>query len=170
MYCPYCGKPSEGGVPHAYHFPKPPPPPKAAKKPPSKAVIVLVIIGVLAVVGLATSNNKDGGSPGTGGTNNGIDNGLGTKDASADVTLGHCDSSYGVVTCTLNITNHSGGTSDYYIEAELDDDAGTNVGIANALASHVGAGQNAHADLTGVISGNSSNVTVKITEVQRTSS
>lgn len=116
-----------------------------------------------ALIALAACS-MESSSPGA------VDAGFGSKDAAADVTLGDCVVEFGVVTCDLKITNPTDGTSDYYIEAALENSAGENVGIANALASGIKAGQTARADLMGVPTGNAANVTVIITTVQRTAS
>jgi hypothetical protein len=60
----------------------------------------------------------------------GISSGLGGSDASGDVKIGRCATEFGTITCELTITNKSGGTSDYYVEAALEDKSGTNVGSA----------------------------------------
>jgi hypothetical protein len=58
--------------------------------------------------------------------------------------------------------NHSDGTSDYYVEGELLDSSGANVGTANSAASHVAPGQTAYADLIGVPSGSASDSSVSV--------
>ena len=102
---------------------------------------------------------------------NGIDPGLGANDASGDVKLGSCGKpSFGIMTCQLTITNHSDGTSDYYIEGVVENAAGDNIGDGNATASHVEAGQTAKTKFTGILNGKADGATVRITTVQRTAS
>lgn len=127
----------------------------------SRTAVLLVSLTLLVAISCSTTSSSSGS----------VGQGLGSNDASGDVTLGTCKSGFGgIVTCKLTILNHSEKTSDYFIEAEVDDASGANVGTANAMAQHVGAGQTAKAELTGFVSGNGKNVTVKITQVQRTAS
>ena len=70
----------------------------------------------------------------------------------------------------LNITNHSEGKSDYYIEATILDKDGTKVGTANTYVTGVEGGQKAKDKLIGTVTGGGKDVTVKITTVQRTAS
>lgn len=100
----------------------------------------------------------------------GVDQGLGSEDASSDVTLGDCKANFGVVTCKLTIVNSSDGRSDYYIEATLEDSSGAKVGTANTLVSGVEAGQTARDELTGTVSGGGKDFKARITTVQRTAS
>lgn len=102
----------------------------------------------------------------------GVDPGLGSQDATGDVTLGDCKPpNYGTISCTLEIVNHSDGTSDYYVEAALIDGKGANIGTANASASHIEAGQTAHSKLSGFFDGSAKDFDhVEITTVQRTAS
>jgi hypothetical protein len=112
-----------------------------------KGTLASVIVFALCVgCGTTTSDNNDSG---------GIDPGFGSQDASGDVSLvqGSCDGGYGILTCKLDITNSSDGTSDYYIEAEIDDASGANIGTANAFVQHVAGGQSAHTELTGTLYG-----------------
>lgn len=108
------------------------------------------------------SSESDGGS-------NEIDQGLGARDASEDVTISSCAAdSLGFVNGKLSITNHSNGRSDYYVEVVFLDAAGTNIGSGNALAMSVEGGQNATTDLFGTFTGKLARC--KLTEVQRTAS
>lgn len=125
-----------------------------------KRQIVAAVLMAATACGTAASTNSSG-----------VDQGLGGQDASADVSLGKCDAvSFGTISCSVDITNHSDGTSDYYIEATITDSDGVNVGTGNALASKVAGGGRAKTDLLGTISGGMKDVTVKITTVQRTAS
>jgi hypothetical protein len=101
---------------------------------------------------------------------NGVGQGIGANDASGDVKLGDCKSSYGIVECQLTITNSSDGTSDYFIEGVIENAAGDNIGDGNGTASHVAGGQTARTKLTLIANGNPKDYTVKITTVQRTAS
>lgn len=139
----------------------------------NRGLIALVVVAALSLTyGWVASRPNVGHSqaPPSPAASNGVGQGFGTSDASADVTLGNCSTSFGTITCEVDILNHSDGTSDYYIEAEVDDTSGANIGMVNAVASHVGAGQAAHAELFGGFTGSADDVTVKLTEVQRTAS
>jgi hypothetical protein len=101
----------------------------------------------------------------------GIDSGLGTQDASGDVTLSSCSEgqfSSEVVECTVTIHNTSDGTSDYYIEAQALRDGIVIGGLINASVSSVPGGGTAEADLSGVVDGQWDSV--RIVTVQRTAS
>jgi hypothetical protein len=125
-------------------------------------VKTILVAMMLVLVGVSCDTNT---------TNpNGIDTGLGSEDASGDVSLGACKVNFKIVTCTVNIHNSSDGRSDYFIDASITDSSGTNVGSGNALAMGVEGGQSAKTDLTGTISGSDEDVKVKITGVQRTAS
>jgi hypothetical protein len=129
-----------------------------------KRWIVAAAIFSLALSACSTSTSST--------NSNGIGQGAGSQDASADVELGSCkvNKLIGTVSCPITITNHSDGTSDYYIEGVVLDSKGTNVGDGNASASHVEAGGKAQTKFTGIIQGKATDVTVKITTVQRTAS
>jgi hypothetical protein len=131
-------------------------------------IAVVIIIGLI-VYG-ATSKNASAPDSNSGVEDSGIDQGLGTNDASGDVSLGSCSVDFKIVTCQVNIHNNSDGRSDYFIEATITDSSGTNVGSGNAFATGVEGGQDAKTDLTGVISGSDENVNVEITQIQRTAS
>lgn len=100
----------------------------------------------------------------------GVGQGLGTKDASGDVSVGTCDTNFGIITCKITITNPTDGRSDYYIEATVEDASGVKVGTANTLVTGVEAGQTARDELTGTYTGKAKGLTVRLTEVQRTAS
>jgi hypothetical protein len=146
---------------------RPDAPPAPVYAPPKKKMgkgkWALIVIGGLIVLGAIGNAVNPKPPPGT-------NPGLGTNDASADlVGVSGCDSSYGIVTCTLTLTNHSSGTSNYYVEATLTDSSGVNVGMANALASNVAPGQTAKTDISGPYTGSDTNLQVKVITIQRTS-
>jgi hypothetical protein len=124
-----------------------------------RSIVAMAFVAVLAAACSTTSTNG-----------NGVGNGFGSKDASADVSVGTCTTSFGTISCDVTIVNSSDGTSDYYIEAEIDDPSGANVGTANALVSHVAPGQTAKTTLDGVFTGPKNGLHVKLTTVQRTAS
>jgi hypothetical protein len=148
----------------------PPPEPTAPRVQKKRHYLLWGIVIVVAVIGIAELTTKSE-TPTT--TVPGVGQGLGSQDASGDVSLGDCSTSYGVVTCDLTIVNHSDGISDYYIEAVAEDSTGANVGSGNGVADHVEAGQTAKADLTVILSagaGKPSDITIRLTQVQRTAS
>jgi hypothetical protein len=135
---------------------------------------VAAVVVVIFAASLAGGGNSDTAGPSTGtaapAADSGVSRGLGGKDATADVRIdkGSASVSYGLVTATLTITNHSSKRSDYYVEATLLNAAGENIGTANALVSSVEPSQVAHAELNGSVTGKLHSI--KITQVQRTAS
>lgn len=123
-------------------------------------IIVGVLLLAVSGAGCETSTTNS----------NGIDQGLGSQDASGDVSVGSCHASYGIITCKLTIVNHSEGKSDYYVEATIEDSSGAKIGTANTLVTGVEGGQTAYDKLTGTVNGNGKEANVRVTEVQRTSS
>lgn len=123
------------------------------------------IVVAVALVGLFSAACETDST-----SDSGIDQGLGSEDASGDVSLGRCSVEFKIVTCDVDIHNGSEGRSDYYIEGSIEDSSATNVGSGNALATGIEPGQSAKTDFTGTISGSDSDVTVAITQVQRTAS
>ncbi len=104
-------------------------------------------------------------------TESGIDPGLGTQDASGDVTLESCREgafSNKSVECKVTIHNTSDGTSDYYIEGQAVRDGIVVGGLINAAVSSVPAGGTAEVNLSGVVDGPWD--TVRIITVQWTAS
>ena len=93
--------------------------------------------------------------------------GLGAKDASGDVKIVAFDQGEFGSEVELEITNHSDGRSDYYVELSLLDADGTNVGWTNATAMAVEPGQKAKVTAPVVEDGA---VKAKVHEVQRTAS
>ena len=61
-------------------------------------------------------------------------------------------------------------TSDSFIEATIEDPSGAKVGTANTFVTAVEGGQTARDELTGTFSGEGKNLSVRLTEVQRTAS
>lgn len=132
-------------------------------------------IVALLIVGSALGSTQSGTGNGTdtgGTTDSGISQGFGSQDASADVSLGKCHDggqyAREVVECSLLITNHSDGTSDYYIEAQASMGGTVLGGLINASVSSVPAGGEAQAKLQGLADGKWD--TIKVIQVQRTAS
>jgi hypothetical protein len=117
-----------------------------------------LLIGACSV---ETSSDENG---------DGIGQGFGSEDASGDVSVGDCETDFGIITCDVTIVNSSDGMSDYYIEATVEDSSGAKVGSANTLVSGVEGGQTAKDALTGTFSGKGKDLSVRLTEVQRTAS
>jgi len=97
----------------------------------------------------------------------GVSQGLGAKDASADVEIVAFTKGEFSSEVKLLITNHSDERSDYYVEISLLDADGTNVGWTNAIAQAVEPGQKAKVTAPVVEDGA---VKAKVHEVQRTAS
>jgi hypothetical protein len=127
-------------------------------------IAVVVILGLIIWAGMAKNAEPLGTS------DSGIDPGLGTQDASGDVSVGNCERDFGLITCDITIVNSSDGRSDYYIEATIEDSSGTKVGTANTFVTGVEGGQTAKDELSGTFSGGGGNLSVRLTEVQRTAS
>jgi len=153
-----------------------PPPPSPPPSPPKDHTarnwtIAIVVIFGLIVAGAIAKNNEDNSGTGNETTNDsGIDQGLATNDASGDVSVGDCETDFGFITCDVTIVNSSDGRSDYYIEATIEDPSGAKVGTANTFVTGVEGGQTAKDELTGTFSGGGNNLSVRLTEVQRTAS
>jgi hypothetical protein len=100
----------------------------------------------------------------------GISQGVGSKDASADVKLVRFSGPdvLGLMTVHIEVTNNSSERSDYYIEMALVDKAGNNVGMTNAVADNIEPGQKAKAEAQFSTSDGADEV--KVTEVSRTAS
>jgi hypothetical protein len=146
------------------------PPPKPKRHLGRK---VSATIGALLVAGVIISALNSGGSSQTGTASqpsSGISQGLGSADASGDVSIdSHTyDFSDGMATGTITVVNHSSKRSDYYVEMTFFDASGANVGMGNALVSNVDPAQTAHATVTGTYTGTVDRI--KITQVQRTAS
>jgi hypothetical protein len=93
---------------------------------------------VLGLIGNATGGGDQTTDTATQPSHEGISQGAGTKDASADVELLSfrlIDDGYGNThhKGTLRVTNHSSKPSDYYIELSIENRAGENIGWTNAL-------------------------------------
>lgn len=110
-------------------------------------------MGKLASAGLlvlaaacGTSSSGDGG----------VDPGFGTQDARDDVELSACHTTkqYGIsdVEGTYTIANHSDGTSDYFIELNVERD-GVIIGDGIFSADHVGPGQQAQGKVLAILDG-----------------
>jgi hypothetical protein len=156
-------------------YPLPPPP--AAPQAPKKshawlwATLVVVVVFGLIVAGAIAKNNEDNSGLGNDTTtDSGIDQGIATNDASGDVSVGDCETDFGFITCDVTIVNSSDGRSDYYIEATVEDQSGAKMGTANTYVTGVEGGQTAKDELRGTFSGAGTNLSVRLTEVQRTAS
>jgi hypothetical protein len=125
----------------------------------------------LIVAGAIAKNRENHSGTGKYTTNDsGIDQGLATNDASGDVSVGDCETDFGFISCDVTIVNSSDGRSDYFIEATIEDPSGAKVGTANTFVTGVEGGQTAKDELTGTFSGGGKNLSVRLTEVQRTAS
>jgi hypothetical protein len=147
-------------------LPTPNPKPKRRGR---KLLIALSIVGglllVVAVVGNETPS--DPAPAAAEAPTSGMSQGLGAKDASADVKIVAFGEGEFGSEVELLITNHSDGRSDYYVEISLLDADGTNVGWTNATAMAVESGQKAKATASVIEDGA---VKAKVHEVQRTAS
>lgn len=99
-----------------------------------------------------------------------VSQGLGSQDASGDVKVVAFTGpdAIGYYVPTVEVTNNSSKTSDYYIEANIEDASGTVTTFTNGLVSKLQPGGKASLDLIPVEASPGS--TVVITEVQRTES
>jgi len=137
-------------------------------KPVRRVVLGLVAVAVIAVACSSLASSSSGGST----SSSKVGQGLGTQDATGDVTLGACHDggayAHDLVKCRLTIVNHSGGTSDYYVEAQAL--RGTTIvgSMINASATAVPANGKASVSLSGLADGKWDQV--KITQIQRTAS
>jgi hypothetical protein len=137
----------------------PPPPPSRSRKDHSArnwTIAIVVILGLIIAGAIATDSR--------------IDQGIATKDPSGDVSVGDCETEFGLLTCDITIVNSSDARSDYLIDATVEDPSGAKVGIANTFVTGVEGGQTVKAELTGTFSGGGTNLSVRLTEVQRTAS
>jgi hypothetical protein len=138
--------------------PLPSPPSRSRKHHSARdwAIAIVVILGLI-VAGAIAKNSV-------------IDQGTATNDPSGDVSVGDCETEFGLLTCDVTIVNSSDDRSDYLIDATVEDPSGAKVGIANTFVTGVEGGQTVKAELTGTFSGAGTNLSVRLTEVQRTAS
>jgi hypothetical protein len=165
-------------------YPTPTPTPEWGAQPPTpnpkrrgrKLLIALSIVGGLLLVGSVVGNETPSDpapadpAPAAAAApkpKSGVSQGLGAKDASADVKIVAFTEGEFSSEVELLITNHSEGRSDYYVELSLLDESGTNVGWTNAVAMAVEPGQKAKVTAPVVEDGA---VKAKVHEVQRTAS
>lgn len=129
---------------------------------------ILAAVAALTLLGAACGDVASDTDSSSGGS--GIDQGMGSADASGDVkvTAFAGPDVLGLYTATVEVTNHSSGTSDYYIEANVLDPQGTVTGYTNGLVNQLAAGAKASLDLIPTEAGDG--YTVQITTVQRTAS
>jgi hypothetical protein len=100
---------------------------------------------------------------------NGVNNGVGSQDASADAKITTCTAiGSGLASGKVSITNHSSKRSDYFISVVFIAADGSQVGDGLASATAVEPNQRALADLTGAPTAKFA--TCKIVTVQRTAS
>jgi hypothetical protein len=131
---------------------------------------VVTFVGLITLAGMA-KNTELPGTTDTQVEDSGIDPGLGTQDASGDVTLGSCHEgqfSRKSVECNVTIHNTSDGTSDYYIEGQARLDGVVIGGLINASVLSVPSGGTAEVELVGVVDGPWDSV--RIITAQRTAS
>jgi hypothetical protein len=156
-----------------YPLPPPPSPPPSPRKDHTArnwTIAVVVIFGLIVAGAIAKNSEDNSGTGNDTTTDSGIDQGLATNDASGDVSVGDCETDFGFITCDVTIVNSSDGRSDYFIEATIEDPSGAKVGTANTFVTGVEGGQTALDELTGTFSGGGKNLSVRLTEVQRTAS
>jgi hypothetical protein len=154
-----------------YPLPPAPSPPASPQKDHTARNWTIAVVVGLIVAGAIAKNNEDNSGLGNETTNDGgIDQGFATNDASGDVSVGDCETEFGFITCDVTIVNSSDGRSDYFIEATIEDPSGAKVGTANTFVTGVEGGQTALDELTGAFSGGGKNLSVRLTEVQRTAS
>lgn len=109
-----------------------------------------IIIGLAVIVGIGVAigaSHGSSGNSGNHGTNNntGITTGIGSKDASGDVTLatGAPDDA-GILTVPVIITNHSSKRSDYFVDLAAESADGSHqYGTTTAMSMGLDAGQTA---------------------------
>ena len=135
-----------------------------------RAIAVAGLAIVFAAVGSVACGAADDDTSTSNGDNDEVGEGLGSQDASADVRIVSFSGpdALGFYTGTAEVTNNSSGTSDYYIEANVEDSAGTVQGYTNATVSNLAAGAKATVDF--VPTEGAAGWTLVVTEVQRTSS
>ena len=156
-----------------YSLPPPPSPPPSPRKDHTArnwSIAIVVIFGLIVAGAIARNSEDNSGTGNDTTTDSGIDQGLAANDASGDVSVGDCETDFGFITCDVTIVNSSDGRSDYYIEATIEDPSGAKVGTANTFVTGVEGGQTAKDELTGTFSGGGKNLSVRLTEVQRTAS
>jgi hypothetical protein len=132
----------------------------------SVALVALIGVGAACTTNEDTAGTTDEDTPSS--DANEVSSGLGSKDASADVkvTAFTGPDALDLWTPTVEVTNNSSGTSDYYIEANIEDADGTVTTFTNGVVQHLAAGAKAKVDLGPV--GATPGSTVVVTEVQRT--
>ena len=150
--------------------PSPPPSPRKDHTARNWSIAIVVIFGLIVAGAIARNSEDNSGTGNDTTTDSGIDQGLAANDASGDVSVGDCETDFGSITCDVTIVNSSDGRSDYYIEATIEDPSGAKVGTANTFVTGVEGGQTAKDELTGTFSGGGKNLSVRLTEVQRTAS
>jgi hypothetical protein len=164
--------PPQWGQP-GYNQPVPPGNPPPQPKPFYRKVWFWLLVGFLLFMGGCTAlvvgaaSSIDTATEPT--TVDGISKGAGSADASGDVrivSLGQPDA-IGIRNGVLEVTNHSKGRSDYYIELTVLDASGTNIGMANASVDSLNPGQKARATFH-VTEDDAAKV--EINEIQRTAS
>jgi hypothetical protein len=128
------------------------------------AIGAVVVIGVIAC-GASCSNTN---------SNNGISQGLGSQDATKDVSVTTCKSEPDGLGGTepkvvLSIVNHSSKRSDYFIEVQLVGFDGSRVGDGNDLVTGLNPDQSS-IETVADATANSKEFTCRIQTVQRTAS
>lgn len=135
-----------------------------------KIRLAVVIVAATATTVTACTSLSSGGSSGGGGGNSGasIGTGFGSKDASGDVAIGRNGHDALGSYFMLNFHNHSSGTSDYYVEWEIDKGS-HQVTTGNELVQHLSPGGTA-TKKEEVLQSVPSGATIKLTQVERTAS
>jgi ABC-type Na+ efflux pump permease subunit len=132
-------------------------------------ILLVVIIGIVA----ATSGGGDKSTTDTAATVAGVDNGIGSANASADVTnavLGEPDA-IGFRTVTMNVTNNSSKRSNYLIDLSIESaDGTTQYDTTVALVNNLEPGQTTSADALSTTKDIPVGAIVTIKTVSRTAS
>jgi hypothetical protein len=149
---------------------QPPPAWQPPRRRGGRKVVLTIAAGIagLFLIGAILGNSDQPNT--TAAQHSGISKGLGSADASADIDkirLSTTADAIGIKQGFVQITNHSKGISDYYIEMRIMGATGVNLGMTNATADNVEPGQTARADF--MVTDDSADH-VEIVQVQRTAS
>lgn len=128
------------------------------------AAIALASVGAIAACDVTDPGHATKQSPG-------VSQGVGSADARKDVITGDPkNEGFGTITIPVTVTNHSGKTSDYSLEANLYDADGVQVGTAFADISRVSSHGVARSKMFGDVSERDVVSSYRLTLVERTAS
>lgn len=133
-----------------------------------KRIAVAVLATGLATAGAGACEVEDSAT--TDKKDNGVAEGIGSKDAAKDVKLGELSTPYDTAEVPVTITNHSSKPSDYWVEAKLLDSAGVQVGTASTYVQRVAPKGTATSELTSLDADSGTATDAKLTVVDRTAS